>query len=107
MKLLNSYGFGLCYHIAPLLEAVWKAGGFEDARVWFLTGHTVAEVFYDGAYHYFDKEGQPREVLAEVENDTKPGGVGATVAYQAEAAADAYRQVEAFLARHLTRRPQQ
>jgi len=35
LKLLNSYGFGLCYHIAPLLEAVWKAGGFEDARVWF------------------------------------------------------------------------
>ena len=56
LKLLNSYGFGLCYHIAPLLEAVWKAGGFEDARVWFLTGHTVAEVFYDGAYHYYDSD---------------------------------------------------
>jgi hypothetical protein len=28
VKLLNSYGFGLCYHIAPLLESVWKAGGF-------------------------------------------------------------------------------
>ncbi|MCU1272649.1 MAG: hypothetical protein JWO48_80, partial [Bryobacterales bacterium] len=28
VKLLNSYGFGLCYHIAPLLEAAWKAGGF-------------------------------------------------------------------------------
>lgn len=56
MKLLNSYGFGLCYHIAPLLEAVFEAGGFEDARVWFLTGHTVAEVFYEGAYHYFDSD---------------------------------------------------
>ena len=56
MKLLNSYGFGLCYQIAPLLEAVWKAGGFDDARVWFLTGHTVAEVFYDGSYHYFDSD---------------------------------------------------
>jgi hypothetical protein len=56
VKLLNSYGFGLCYHIAPLLEAVFEAGGFEDARVWFLTGHTVAEVFYDGAYHYFDSD---------------------------------------------------
>ncbi|HEY3439306.1 MAG TPA: hypothetical protein VGK29_01075 [Paludibaculum sp.] len=56
MKLLNSYGFGLCYHIAPLLESVWKAGGFEDARVWFLTGHTVAEVFYDGSYHHFDSD---------------------------------------------------
>jgi hypothetical protein len=56
VKLLNSYGFGLCYHIAPLLEAVYEAGGFEDSRVWFLTGHTVAEVFYDGAYHYFDSD---------------------------------------------------
>ncbi len=56
VKLLNSYGFGLCYHIAPLLESVFKAGGFADARVWFLTGHTVAEVFYDGGYHYFDSD---------------------------------------------------
>jgi len=56
LKLINSYGFGLCYQIAPVLEAVYKAGGFEDARVWFLTGHTVAEVFYEGAYHYFDSD---------------------------------------------------
>ena len=56
IKLLNSYGFGLCYHIAPLLQAVFKAGGFEDARTWFLTGHTVTEVFYEGAYHYFDSD---------------------------------------------------
>ncbi len=56
VKLLNSYGFGLCYHIAPLLESVFKAGEFADARVWFLTGHTVAEVFYDGSYHYFDSD---------------------------------------------------
>jgi hypothetical protein len=39
-----------------LLESVWKAGGFEDARVWFLTGHTVAEVYYGGAYHYYDSD---------------------------------------------------
>ncbi len=56
LKLLNSYGFGLCYHIAPLLEAMFDAAGFEDSRVWFLTGHTVAEVFYDGAYHYYDSD---------------------------------------------------
>ena len=56
MKLLNSYGFGLCYHLAPLLEAVYEAGGFEDARVWFLTGHSVTEVFYEGGYHYFDSD---------------------------------------------------
>lgn len=72
LKLINSYGFGLCYQIAPVLEAVWKAGGFEDARVWFLTGHTVAEVYYDGAYHHYDSDmlgyttlghGAPRESI--------------------------------------------
>lgn len=56
IKLLNSYGFGLCYHIAPLLAAIYDAANFEDARVWFLTGHTVAEVFFDGTYHYFDSD---------------------------------------------------
>jgi hypothetical protein len=56
IKLMNSYGFGLCYQIAPLLADLWEAGGFEHARVWFLTGHTVAEVFYDGAYHHFDSD---------------------------------------------------
>jgi hypothetical protein len=56
LKLLNSYGFGLCYHIAPLLAAVYDAAGFDDARVWFLTGHTVAEVFFEGHYHYFDSD---------------------------------------------------
>ena len=64
-------------------------------------GSDATIVVYPGAFHYFDKEGQPRVVLPEVENDSKPSGLGATVAYQAEAAADAYRQVEAFLARHL------
>ena len=56
MKLLNSYGFGLCYQFAPLLEALFEAGGFEDARCWFVTGHTVTEVFYGGGYHLFDSD---------------------------------------------------
>ncbi len=56
IKLLNSYGYGLCYQDGPLMAATYKAGGFKDARVWFLTGHTVAEVFYDGKYHYYDSD---------------------------------------------------
>lgn len=68
-------------------------------------GADASIVIYPGAYHYFDVEGQPREVLADVENDDKPDGHGATVAYQAAAASDAYRQVEAFLARHLKAGP--
>jgi hypothetical protein len=65
IKLLNSYGFGLCYHIAPLLQSVFDAGGFEDARTWFLTGHTVTEVFYDGKYHYFDSDMMGYNVIGE------------------------------------------
>jgi dienelactone hydrolase len=43
-------------------------------------------------------------VLPDVDNDLKPGGHGATVAYQAAAAADARRRVEEFFARHLAPR---
>jgi len=64
-------------------------------------GADATIVAYPGAYHYFDVEGQRLEVLAQVENENRPGGFGATVSYQAEAAADAYRRVEDFLARHL------
>lgn len=64
-------------------------------------GADATIVVYPGAYHYFDVEGQRHEVLAQVENRFRPGGFGATVSYQAEAAADAQRRVEQFLARHL------
>jgi dienelactone hydrolase len=60
-------------------------------------------VLYPGAYHYFDVEGQKLEVLDYVGNDNKPGGRGATVGYQPEAAAGAYREVELFFGRHLKR----
>lgn len=56
LKLLNSYGYGLCYQDGPLMAATYDAGGFKHSRVWFLTGHTVAEVYYDGAYHMFDSD---------------------------------------------------
>jgi dienelactone hydrolase len=72
-----------------MVEAMRSRGS--DARI----------VTYPGAYHYFDVEGQRQEVLAEVENDNRAGGYGATVSYQAEAAADANRQIEQFLARYL------
>jgi dienelactone hydrolase len=66
-------------------------------------GADVTMVSYPGAYHYFDVEGQRQEVLAQVENDNRPGGFGATVSYQPEAAADARRRIEEFLGRHLSR----
>ncbi|HSE06079.1 MAG TPA: dienelactone hydrolase family protein [Methylomirabilota bacterium] len=64
-------------------------------------GADATIVAYPGAYHYFDVEGQRHEVLAQVENESRPGGLGATVSYQAEAATDARRRVEEFLGRHL------
>jgi dienelactone hydrolase len=64
-------------------------------------GADATIVTYPGAYHYFDVEGQRLEVLTHVENDNRPGGSGATVSYQAAAAADARARIEAFLARHL------
>ena len=64
-------------------------------------GADISIVVYPGAYHYFDVERREQTVLEEVENELKPGGHGATVAYQAAAAADAYRQVETFLDRYL------
>ena len=64
-------------------------------------GADATIVTYPAAYHYFDVEGQRLEVQTQVENDNRAGGFGATVSYQAEAAADASRRVEEFLARHL------
>ena len=64
-------------------------------------GANTRIVVYPGAYHYFDVEEQKKEYLADVGNDTKPGGRGATVSYQPEAAADAYRQVERFFGQYL------
>lgn len=66
-------------------------------------GAPTSIVVYPGAYHYFDVEGQKREYLADVGNDFKPGGRGATVSYQPEAAGDAFRQVERFFGQHLRR----
>jgi hypothetical protein len=32
MKLLNSYGYGLCYQDGPLMAATYDAGGFKHSR---------------------------------------------------------------------------
>jgi dienelactone hydrolase len=59
-------------------------------------------VRYPGALHYFDDAGRRRTVLPDVENRNRPGGCcGATVGFDADAAADARHRVEVFFARHL------
>jgi dienelactone hydrolase len=75
---------------ARMVEAMRARGA--DARI----------VLYPGAVHYFDVVGQGRTVLPDVENRNRPGACcGATVGFDADAAADARHRVEAFFASHL------
>jgi len=94
--------------VRPLLVLIGEADDWTPAaacremvQAMRARGADASIVTYPGAHHYFDVEGQSLEVLSHVENDLKPGGYGATVAYDAAAAADAQRQIDAFLARHL------
>ena len=65
-------------------------------------GADVTLVVYPGAVHYFDVAGQRRAWLADVENRNRPNKCcGATVGYDAAAAADAHRRVAEFFGRHL------
>jgi dienelactone hydrolase len=96
--------------VRPLLVLIGEADDWTPAATcremvaaMHARGAHATIVTYPGAYHYFDVEGQPLEVLDQVENDNRAGGYGATVSYQAAAATDAYRRIEEFLARHLRR----
>jgi dienelactone hydrolase len=96
--------------VRPLLVLIGEADDWTPAATcremvaaMHSRGADATIVTYPGAYHYFDVEGQPLEVLAQVENDNRAGGYGATVSYQAAADADAHRRIEEFLARHLRR----
>lgn len=97
--------------IKPLLVLIGEADDWtlaaECARMvnaMRARGADASIVIYPGAYHYFDVEGQRLEMLPKVENRNRPGECcGATVGYNAAAAADARRRVEEFFARHLKR----
>jgi dienelactone hydrolase len=68
-------------------------------------GADLTLVEYKGAYHYFDVIGQQKEVLKDIERPFTPGTYGVTVAHDREAAIDAQKQVESFLARVLRPTP--
>jgi len=53
VRAMNGYGYGICGHNSAWLKCLWKAAGI-NARVQELWGHTVAEAYYDGAWHMFD-----------------------------------------------------
>jgi len=53
LDLLNSFGFGLCWHQSWAFGQICAAGGLK-ARTMHLKGHVMAEVWYDEAWHLFD-----------------------------------------------------
>jgi dienelactone hydrolase len=99
------------YVVKPLLLLIGEADDWtlastcremvENMRA---RGAPAEIVVYAGAYHYFDVEGQAKTFLADVGNENRPGGAGATVAFDTAASADAHRRVEQFLARYFGKR---
>ena len=55
LKLINVYGWGLCGGEHTVMAALWEAAGYRwRYRGWSNPGHTTAEVFYNGRWHYLD-----------------------------------------------------
>lgn len=50
---LNSIGFGYCDDVAQIYASILTEMGF-DARVWWIEGHVVSEVFDNGSWKIFD-----------------------------------------------------
>ncbi len=77
VRAMNGYGYGICGHVAAWMKCLWTAAGLK-ARVQELWGHTVSEVFYDGAWHlldgnvkvfYLDRDNPTIASLATLEHD--------------------------------------
>lgn len=57
VKFLNVYGYGFCDDCATNFAVLARKAGLRS-RVWGLSGHVVAEAFYDGRWHMFDPDHQ-------------------------------------------------
>lgn len=57
VKFLNVYGYGFCDDCATNFMVLARKAGLQS-RVWGLSGHVVAETFYDGQWHMFDPDHQ-------------------------------------------------
>jgi len=51
----NVFGHGICAYFASTQTALARAVGLR-ARVWEIEHHTVAEIYYDGAWHMLDPD---------------------------------------------------
>jgi len=56
VKIINVYGYAYCAILGPVMAGVWQDMGQGKARTLTLPGwsHVLAEVFYDGRWHYLD-----------------------------------------------------
>ncbi|MCI0720842.1 MAG: hypothetical protein L0338_18020, partial [Acidobacteria bacterium] len=77
VRAMNGYGYGICGHTSARLKCLWTAAGLKS-RVQELWGHTVAEAYYDNAWHmldgnvrvfYLDRDNRTIASLATVERD--------------------------------------
>lgn len=53
VRALNGYGYGNCGYVAAWMKCLWTGAGLK-ARIQELWGHTVSEVYYNGAWHMLD-----------------------------------------------------
>ncbi|WP_298866819.1 transglutaminase-like domain-containing protein, partial [uncultured Gimesia sp.] len=57
VKFLNVYGYGFCDDCATNFTVLARKAGLQS-RTWGLSGHVVAEAFYDKRWHMFDPDHQ-------------------------------------------------
>ncbi len=55
VKRVNVYGYTLCYDESKDISDLWRAAGLK-VRKGYPTGHSLAEVYYDGGWHELDSD---------------------------------------------------
>ncbi len=55
VKRVNVYGYTLCYDESKDLSDLWRAAGLK-VRQGYPNGHSLAEVYYEGAWHELDSD---------------------------------------------------
>ncbi len=84
LKIINSYGWGLCGSIHTVQGALCREMGWEWRYVgWDNPGHTTSEMKYDGKWHYFDEF---LKLYTWKKDSSAPGG--RTIASQEDIKAD-------------------
>jgi hypothetical protein len=55
VKRFNCYGYTLCYNESINISDLWRTAGLK-VRQGYPNGHSTAEVFYNGAWHFYDSD---------------------------------------------------